>query len=189
MRSTDAIWSVSKRALTFILRDKEFESHVNSQLVNMNSGEGKRVEVKGTGKNVKIPSVRNNEFNKWFDNLSVDEFEEMWSVPQLRSKIEDRIRRPGGYHEWHLVARTPKFKQWGVTMDDIKEMRSLTKDVEFINPSGRHGRRGSTKAHNEILKIIDTAPDYDIFVKGLNEWAANRMKNGVMDLPEGLRRQ
>jgi len=112
----------------------------------------------------------------------------MWNNPQLRSKIEDRIRRPGGYHEWHLVARTPKFKQWGISMDDIKEMRSLTKDVEFVNPPGRHGRRGSTKAHNEMLKIIDSASDYESFVKGLNEWAENRMKNGIMDLPEGLRR-
>ncbi|KAA0566638.1 hypothetical protein F0342_00895 [Bacillus sp. CH30_1T] len=151
-------------------------------------GTGDRVGTKGTGKDVEIPSIRNNEFNMWFDSLSVDEFDEMWSVPHLRSKIEDRIRRPGGYHEWHLVARTPKFKQWGVSMDDIKEMRSLTKDVEFVNPPGRHGRRGSTKAHNEILKIIDTAPDYESFVKRLNEWASNRMKNGVMDLPEGLRR-
>lgn len=124
----------------------------------------------------------------WFDNLSVDEFEEMWNLPHLRSKIEDRIRRPGGYHEWHLVARTPKFKRWGVSMDDIKEMRSLTKDVEFVNPPGRHGRRGSTKAHNEILKIIDSAPNYDSFVNRLNEWASKRMKNGIMDLPEGLRR-
>jgi len=66
----------------------------------------------------------------------------------LRSKIEDRIRRSGGYHEWHLVARTPKFKRWGISRDDIKEMRSLTKDVEFVNPPGRHGRRGSTKIHN-----------------------------------------
>ena len=144
--------------------------------------------TKGTGKDVQIPSVRNNEFNMWFDKLSVDEFEEMWNVPQLRSKIEDRIRRPGGYHEWHLVARTPKFKQWGISMDDIKEMRSLTKDVEFVNPPGRHGSRGSTKAHNEILKIIDSAPDYENFVRRLNDWASNRMKNGVMDLPEGLRR-
>ncbi len=45
-------------------------------------------------------------------------------------------------------------------MDDIKEMRSLTKDVEIINPPGRHGSRGSTKAHNEMLKIIDSASDY-----------------------------
>lgn len=76
---------------------------------------GLRVRVKvvrvlvGIGKHlsdVKIPSVSNNEFNKWFDNLSAKEFEEMWNNPQVRSKIEDRIRRPGGYHEWHLVART-----------------------------------------------------------------------------------
>ncbi|MDR6999668.1 hypothetical protein [Neobacillus niacini] len=137
---------------------------------------------------VEIPSVRNNEFNKWFDSLSPIEFEEMWNNPELRSKIEDRIRRPGGYHEWHLVARTPIFKQWGISMDDIKEMRSLTKDVEFVNPPGRHGRRGSTKAHNEILKIIDSSSDYESFVKRLNEWAKNRMKNGIIDLPKGLRR-
>src|SRR5690625_2494632 len=139
-------------------------------------------------RNIKIPSVRNNEFNKWFDNLSVKEFEQMWNIPELRRKIEDRIRRPGGYHEWHLVARTPKFKQWGISMDDIKEMRSLTKDVEFVKPPERHGGRGSTKAHNEIIKIIDSANDYESFVKGLNDWAKRRMKNGIMDLPEGLRR-
>jgi len=67
-------------------------------------------------------------------------------------------------------------------------MRTLTKDVEFVNPPGYHGRRGSTKAHNEILKIIDYAPDYESFVRELNEWASKRMKNGVLDLPEGLRR-
>jgi hypothetical protein len=54
----------------------------------------------GNGKHlngVEIPSVRNNEFNKWFDNLSLNEFEEMWNNTLLRIKIEDRLRRPGGY--------------------------------------------------------------------------------------------
>ncbi|MFS8300865.1 ribonuclease YeeF family protein [Bacillus altitudinis] len=147
-----------------------------------------KMGVKGAGKSTDIPSVRNKEFNKWFDKLSVDEFEKAWNVPALRSKIEDRIRQPGGYHEWHLVARTPQFKKWDVSMDRIKELRTLTKDVEFVNPPGRHGGRGSTKAHNEILKIIDNAPDYESFVRELNEWAGKRMKNGVQDLPEGLRR-
>ncbi|WP_249117526.1 T7SS effector LXG polymorphic toxin [Bacillus safensis] len=147
-----------------------------------------KMGVKGAGKSTDIPSVRNKEFNKWFDKLSVDEFEKAWNVPALRSKIEDRIRHPGGYHEWHLVARTPQFKKWDVSMDRIKELRTLTKDVEFVNPPGRHGGRGSTKAHNEILKIIDNAPDYESFVRELNEWASKRMKNGVQDLPEGLRR-
>ncbi|USK99029.1 WXG100 family type VII secretion target [Bacillus tropicus] len=168
---------------------KEAYQYMESKVVK-GTGEGSKSTCRNSKhlSDVKIPSVRNNEFNKWFDNLSAKEFEEMWNNPQLRSKIEDRIRRPGGYHEWHLVARTSKFKQWGISMDDIKEMRSLTKDVEFVNPPGRHGRRGSTKAHNEMLKIIDSAADYESFVKGLNEWAENRMKNGIMDLPEGLRR-
>lgn len=145
-------------------------------------------KASGAVDDIKIPSVRNNEFSKWFDNLTSEQLEELWKNPEIRKKIEDRIRRPGGYHEWHLVSRTPTFKKWGVSMDDIKELRTLTKDVEFVNPSGWHGGRGSTKAHNEILKIIDNATDYDNFVVELNEWASRRLKNGVSGLPEGLRR-
>jgi hypothetical protein len=138
--------------------------------------------------NMEIPSVRNGEFNQWFDNLTPEELEKLWQNPQLRKKIEDRIRRPGGYHEWHLVSRTPKFKCWGVSMDDIKEMRTLIDDVEFVNPPGVHGGRGSTKAHNEILKLIDESETYESFVSKLNAWARQRLKNGIIDLPSGLRR-
>ncbi|MBC1823689.1 pre-toxin TG domain-containing protein [Listeria seeligeri] len=153
------------------------------------SGTGDIIEkASGAVDDITIPSVRNNEFNKWFDNLTSKQLDEVWKNPEIRKKIEDRIRRPGGYHEWHLVSRTPTFKKWGVSMDDIKELRTLTKDVEFVNPSGWHGGRGSTKAHNEILKIIDNATDYDNFVVELNEWASRRLKNGVNGLPERLRR-
>ena len=138
--------------------------------------------------NMEIPSVRNGEFNQWFDNLTPEELEKLWENPQLRKKIEDRIRKPGGYHEWHLVSRTPKFKRWGVSMDDIKEMRTLIDDVEFVNPPGVHGGRGSTKAHNEILKLIDESETYEGFVLKLNAWARQRLKNGIKDLPSGLRR-
>ncbi len=132
---------------------------------------------------MKIPSVRNGEFNNWFNDLTPEQFDQLWDNKKLREKIEDRIRRPGGYHEWHLVSRTPTFKRWGISKDDIKEMRTLTKDVKFVNPVGKHGGRGSTKAHNEILKIIDSSKDYESFVKRLNEWAQKRMENGIMDLP------
>ncbi|MBC6314044.1 T7SS effector LXG polymorphic toxin [Listeria grandensis] len=145
-------------------------------------------KVKRSYPKIKVPSVRNGEFNKWFDNASVKEFKTAWSDPKIRSKIEDRIRQPGGYHEWHLVSRAPKFKEWGVSMDKIKELRTLTVDVKFINPPGIHGGKGSTKAHNEILKIIDESPNYETFVSRLNVWATTRMSNGRLDLPEGLRR-
>lgn len=103
--------------------------------------------------------------------------------------MSDRIRQPGGYHEWHLVSRTPKFKEWGVSMDNIKGMRTMTDDVEFKNPSGIHGGTGSTASHNQLLYIIDSSSNYDEFVKRLNNWANDRLKNGIMDLPEGLRRK
>ncbi|MEW4317964.1 hypothetical protein Q0N71_17995 [Bacillus thuringiensis] len=128
------------------------------QLAKGSGGSGVSKEgsvAKGTGEaigKITIPSIRNGEFNKWFDELSSKEFNKMWENPKLRKRIEDRIRRPGGYHEWHLVARTPKFKEWGISMNDIKEMRTLTKDVKFVNPPGVHGGEGSTVAHNQILR-------------------------------------
>ncbi len=86
------------------------KASIQSRISNLESG-----GVKGTGEaigKINIPSIRNGEFNKWFDELSSKEFNKMWEDPKLRKRIEDRIRRPGGYHEWHLVARTPKFKEW-----------------------------------------------------------------------------
>ncbi|EDX69932.1 hypothetical protein [Bacillus cereus] len=162
------------------------KANIQSRISNLESG-----GVKGTGEaigKINIPSIRNGEFNKWFDELSSKEFNKMWENPKLRKRIEDRIRRPGGYHEWHLVARTPKFKEWGISMNDIKEMRTLTKDVKFVNTPGVHGGEGSTVAHNQILRIIDTSKDYETFVKRLNNWAEDRLESGKMGLPIELRR-
>ncbi|WP_373651960.1 RHS repeat-associated core domain-containing protein [Schlesneria sp. DSM 10557] len=136
-----------------------------------------------------IPSVRNDEFNRWFNKLTPDELDEIWKNPKLRDAIEDRLRHPGGLHEWHLVARTPTFKRWGLIADQIKEMRNLIKDTEFVNPVGRHGGKGSTVAHNELLEIIDSSTNYEQFVRRLQNWANYRLKGGVNALPSGLRPQ
>lgn len=113
--------------------------------------------------------------------------DEIWKNPKLRQTIEDRLRQPGGLHEWHLVSRTPQFKNWNVTAEQIKDLRSLTKDVKFVNPKGVHGGRGSTTAHNELLKIIDNSTDYDTFIRRLNNWANYRLDGGIESLPKGLR--
>lgn len=65
-------------------------------------------------------------------------------------------------------------------------MRTLISEVEFVNPRGVHGGRGSTAAHNELLRIIDTSSDYDTFVRRLNNRANYRLKGGVGALPKGL---
>ncbi len=133
-----------------------------------------------------IPTVKNGEFNEFFNSLSVDELDALWSKPEIRDVIEARLRSPGGLHEWHLVSRTPQFKYWDVSAEQIKDFRTLTSEVEFVNPSGVHGGRGSTATHNELLKIIDTSNDYDTFIRRLNNWANYRLKGGVEALPEGL---
>jgi RHS repeat-associated protein len=149
-------------------------------------GGGKKAGLSKTSDIITIPSVRNNEFNQWFDNLSSEQFDQIWSNPELRKKIQQRLRHPGGMHEWLLVSRADKFKKWGVTADEIKGLRTTIKDVKFKNPNGIHGGLGSTKAHNEILNIIDTASDYNDFKRRLRMWAHNRLEGGVDALPPGL---
>jgi len=41
------------------------------------------------------------------------------------------------------------------------------KKVHFVNPIGKHGDIGSTTAHNELLKIIDSSLDYSTFKRRL----------------------
>lgn len=61
------------------------------------------------------------------------------------------------------------------------------KKVHFVNPISKHGDIGSTTAHNELLKIIDSSLDYSTFKRRLKNWAHYRLKGGINSLPEGLR--
>ncbi|WP_299095594.1 T7SS effector LXG polymorphic toxin [uncultured Metabacillus sp.] len=143
---------------------------------------------KGTGKILDtVPSVRNGEFRNWFNSLTTEEFDIVWSDPKLRESIKDRLRHPGGLHEWHLVSRANTFKYWGVIAEQIIEMRTLISETKFVNPTGKHGGKGSTKAHNELLQIIDTSIDYDMFKRRLQNWADYRFEGGSDALPDGLK--
>lgn len=146
--------------------------------------------VDGSGtpsEKVKVPTVKSGEFNEWFNSLSVDELDELWKDKSTRKAIERQLRAPGGMHEWHLVSRAPQFKYWGVNAEQIRDLRTVINDVEFVNPVGKHGQLGSTTAHNELLGIIDSSSDYSMFTRRLNNWANYRLKGGIDTLPEGLR--
>lgn len=106
---------------------------------------------------VKVPTVKSGEFNEWFNSLSVDELDELWKDKSTRKAIERQLRAPGGMHEWHLVSRAPQFKYWGVNAEQIRDLRTVINDVEFVNLVGKHGQLGSTTAHNELLGIIDSS--------------------------------
>ncbi|MEH7666366.1 hypothetical protein V7419_06195 [Bacillus sp. JJ689] len=136
-----------------------------------------------------IPSVRDGEFIRWFDNITLDELEIAWANPEVKKVISSRLRSPGKLHEWLMIARAPTFKRWGISAKQIQELRTPTKDVEFINPPGKHHRApGSKRAHNEILEIIDTSLDYNTFVRRLQMWSHYRYKGGVEGLPGTLKK-
>lgn len=135
-----------------------------------------------------VPPVRDGSFQRWFNQLTPDEFDTVWSNPQLREAVKSRLRHPGGMHEWHLVSRANVFKRWGVTAEQIAELRTAISEVNFVNPAGKHGGPGSTAAHNELLKLIDSSTSYEAFVRELNAWAARRLLGGVDALPAGLRK-
>ncbi|MGE7767282.1 ribonuclease YeeF family protein [Peribacillus sp. NPDC096540] len=160
---------------------------VKDQLISMARVESE-ISGKGTGKVLdSVPTVRNGEFKNWFNSLTTEEFDKVWADPKLRESIKDRLRHPGGLHEWHLVSRADTFKYWGVTAEQIVEMRTLISETKFVNPTGKHGGKGSTKAHNELLKIIDTSEDYDMFKRRLQNWAEYRFEGGSDALPGGLK--
>jgi hypothetical protein len=133
-----------------------------------------------------VPPVRGGEFNRWFNELTSEEFGQVWSNPALQKAVKARLRHPGGLHEWHLVSRAEVFKRWGVTAEQIQELRTAISDVRFVNPAGRHGGFGSTAAHNELLEIIDSSLGREQFVRRLQNWANYRLEGGVNALPAGL---
>ncbi|WP_218642547.1 hypothetical protein [Paenibacillus borealis] len=134
-----------------------------------------------------VPTVKSGKFNDWFNSKTPDELDELWKDKKIRKAIERELRAPGGMHEWHLVSRAPTFKRWGVSADQVRELRTAISEVEFVNPTGKHGGLGSTSAHNELLRIIDSSTSYDMFIRRLNNWANYRLNGGINSLPPGLR--
>jgi hypothetical protein len=86
-----------------------------------------------------------------------------------------------------MVSRAPTFKAWGITAEQIAEMRTATSELMFQNPAGIHGLEGSGVAHNEILAIIDLSSDFATFRQRLQAWANERLVGGANALPAGLR--
>ncbi|WP_151433383.1 ribonuclease YeeF family protein [Bacillus subtilis] len=165
------------------LLKKEIEEQKSNALQKT---ERKTQNIKKPRKTI-IPTVKSGEFNNWFNSLTTKQLDELWTDKKVRRAIERQLRAPGGMHEWHLVSRAPTFKHWGVTAEQIRDLRTAINKVEFVNPVGKHGGLGSTAAHNELLGIIDSSLNYNMFVRRLNNWANYRLKGEAAALPEGLR--
>ncbi|WP_426344486.1 LysM peptidoglycan-binding domain-containing protein [Pseudoduganella sp. R-32] len=127
----------------------------------------------------RIPSVRGGKFDSWYNQLTPEEFDQVWAVPKYRDTIEARTRNPGGLHEWLPVS--------GVSMEEIKSMRTPVEDVRGVNPQWMHGGEGSTTAHNEIINEVKASTNFMDYKMKLQTWADRRLLGGRNALPEGLK--
>lgn len=170
-----------------ILKDSEGLEIKNNEgeyaaIVSENGGSDKLVVVKEGGDLVKTnrslnelaPNGRipkNEQFNKWFDDLNQDELNTVWNNEKVRKQIEAEIRKPGGLHEWCMVCEVQQFKSWGVKMTEIKEFRTKTTSLKGTNPvTGEPFAHsiinnngvivpgpGSKTFHNELQNLISSS--------------------------------
>jgi RHS repeat-associated protein len=136
----------------------------------------------------KVPGNRRGAFTQWFDSLSPDELDWMWAHPRVRETIESRIRSPGGKHEWLMAARAPTFHKMGVSMADIRGLRTGTSDVllQRGTETGVHGGNLSGRMHYELRSLIDSSRNFSDYKVRMQRFAKRWLPNGVADLPEGL---
>ncbi len=161
------------------------EAEINNTDVNQIAR--RQTITPATLENVVVPGVRGGEFASWFNSLTKGEMDALWTSSALRKTVEDRLRHPGGFHEWLPVSRAPKFREWGVKAEQIWDLRTKTNEVRFMNPAGVHGGLGSATAHRELFRIIDESSSFADFKLRLQEWASRRLEGGVDSLPEGFK--
>ena len=68
----------------------------------------------------------NPSFATWWNNLSLEELNYLFTDGSLITRMGSRIRGDAGVHEWCMCSQAPKFKEWGVTMEQILAFTTKT---------------------------------------------------------------
>lgn len=149
--------------------------NVDDVLKNNGSVDGVTRTLDEIAPNGFIPhnSQTDNQFHKWFDDLTLEELDLVLANPSLKTTLEARIRYPGGFHEWCMVCEIRTFKSWKVSMAEIHRFRTRTLDLTGVNPTTGevfvHGGHGSTAFHKELRSIIQTSNSLEDFNSRLIE--------------------
>ncbi|MEP6502350.1 MAG: hypothetical protein ABJD97_03400 [Betaproteobacteria bacterium] len=148
-----------------------------------------------------IPSFKSGGFNTWFDAQSAGNVAQMYESPGLRAKIESGLRADGGNHEYLMVAEAPKWKQWGVSAQQVQQdfavpieklngvegvAEGLAKDWKHSTGLAGSTAKGSKRVHNELQAVIQKSSSLAEFKQNMVPWAEKNIKGGYAGLPPGF---
>jgi RHS repeat-associated protein len=177
---------------TRVVDDVEVASHQFAMTTSRTDGD--------TIAHPSIPSLtaeiptNNNGFDDWFDNKSSIEIGQIFADKSMAQKIKNQLRGDGGKHEFLMVAEAPKWKEWGVTAQQVKEDFAIS--ISDLNNGLAKGWKhstggltkspGSKKVHNELQQIIKSSNSLDDFKTKMVDWADKWIEGGYISLPKGF---
>lgn len=129
---TTPIVKVNKDAIE--VTGSEFKKFKNIPVLATSITQARLIKVKKKNKDdckEIIVYTFNDGFKDWISKVTPTEFAIFWNNQVARDKIEDRLRSPGGWHEWLMICETPTFVKWG--------------DADKINNNKYRGRIGPDK--------------------------------------------
>ena len=123
-------------------------------------------------------------FIEWYNSATRMEVEDAMAISSSKEKITTALRNEGRMHEWLPVSQAAISRGWGITVEEIWQWTTPTKDTYFINITGAdgvvrngpHGGKSSTSAHNQIIAMMKESQTFDEFKKRLNLWADEHVK-------------
>ncbi|MBC7664255.1 MAG: hypothetical protein H7276_10750 [Caulobacter sp.] len=148
-----------------------------------------------------IPSFKSGDFNAWFDSQSAGNVAQMYESPAMCAKIKAGLRGNGGHHEYLMVAEAPKWKQWGVSAQQVQQ--DFAVPIEKLNGIAGAGdglakdwahsvglagstAEGSKRVHNELQAVIKKSTSLESFKRNMVPWAEKNIKGGYASLPPGF---
>ena len=143
-----------------------------------------------------IPTFKSGKFDAWFNKQSPENLSRLYKDLSIKKKISNELRGNPGHHEFLMVATAPKWKQWGVTAQQLRQQFSIP--ISTLNEGGlakgwQHskGKKGSrsknsTAVHNELKGIINNSNSLKEFKQNILPWAEKWLKEGHKNLPSGF---
>ncbi len=154
----------------------------------------------------RVPFDRNDPtvFQRWWDDLSQAELQQLSRDDKLWSRIERGVRNGGGEHEWLKVGQQHEHKRLGLSTREIQDWMTATRIAEGPLPQPnaqgltrwRHSQetgRGSGPGSDTMHKALDAlygpppARSRNELLRRMGYFANHYLDNGIDSLPPGLR--